>query len=404
MRVCIFVDSYHKGGVDTFILNLLQSWPNKNDNFILLHNESYPSIDKIHNSIIDNVKFKSYNFLISNDFFMGKSLKNVESKILVIAKKILLRILRYCLLPFYLIKTAFLLNEFKHDKIIVVNGGYPGSLIARLATLIPVYVWKKKIIFNIHSHAIFPAGTFNFLDKFLDRLFRNRLITFVSVSNSCTNSIKRRLNFDNERFITIYNGIRDPSKGGEIDTIKHKNKSKYILFLATFHEYKGHEFLLESFLLLRKLLPEVQLKIFGDGELHDKVRIQSIIERLKLTEYVEFGCYIDDVDSLIRGAEIVVLPSQAYESFGYVIIEAFARRVPVVATNIGGIPEVLEHGRQGFLSDPRDSILFSQYLLKILCDESLSNSLAESGRKRYLDHFTSGKMAKAYFDILEQID
>ena len=404
MKICLFTENYIQGGVDTFLKNILESWPNKEDEFVLLINYNHPSIRKF--SSIQNVKLKivEYNYLICESWFNGGALQKLENSFVLFAYKLFIALFKHITLPYYVFRIYFLLKDYKNFALMSINGGYPGSLFCRLASIIPATVWKKRVIHNFHSHAILKNNSLSLIDLFLDFYIKNRKIYFVSVSKSCIESLKRRLNCFEGNYKTISNGIKDPFPNLRNIPKNRKKKEKYLLMLATFHAYKGHEFLLKSFKNLLKLSPDVKLKIFGDGSESDRNRILRMIEELGFINEVELNHFKDDVHDLISNALVVVVPSQKYESFGYVIIEAFSRFVPVVATNVGGIPEVLEHEKQGFISNPDDTDSFGNYLFHLVTNEKLNQSMGDSGRKRFLHLFQADKMAVEYYELLLELN
>ncbi|HNL00573.1 MAG TPA: glycosyltransferase family 4 protein, partial [Leptospiraceae bacterium] len=80
--------------------------------------------------------------------------------------------------------------------------------------------------------------------------------------------------------------------------------------------------------------------------------------------------------------------------------EAMARGVPVVATRVGGIPEVLEDGVQGFVCSPSDASAFAAAISRLLSSEELRRDLGAAGRRRYEQHFRAEQMSKAYHSLL----
>ena len=135
----------------------------------------------------------------------------------------------------------------------------------------------------------------------------------------------------------------DPGVGG--------GSGGYALFVGRFSQGKGVETLLAAWTRLKRPIP---LKIIGDGDLAHRVR-----------EATENRTEIDwlghrspsDVYEIMGDAALVVLPSECYETFGRVAVEAFAKGTPVVASNHGAMAEIVEHGRTGLLfrvGDPED--------------------------------------------------
>ena len=115
--------------------------------------------------------------------------------------------------------------------------------------------------------------------------------------------------------------------------------------------------------------------------------------------------FIPDGKVLINQADVLLVSSQEWESFGWTVIEAMVRGVPVVSTNSGGLAEVIgSSGTAGFCVDPRNIELFAKHVIDLLTDFELRAAIIESGRKRVADLFTVEKMALNYADLVRNLD
>ncbi len=101
-------------------------------------------------------------------------------------------------------------------------------------------------------------------------------------------------------------------------------------------------------------------------------------------------------------ASAFILPSYS-ESFPMTILEAMACKLPVIATNVGGIPEMIDNGRNGLLFQPGDPTGLSNNLLKVLDDEGFASKLGERGRERVCEEFTSTKMASSTAEMYRKV-
>ena len=129
--------------------------------------------------------------------------------------------------------------------------------------------------------------------------------------------------------------------------------------------------------------PDTLFVIAGDetiGQTGHKEYLQSITHNLGIEENVRFFHFIEEVPRLLSTLDIFVLPSLS-ESFGYVVIEAMAMNLPIVATNAGGVPEIIENYRTGLLIEPNDSHALAVAVNKILADQTLQSSLANNARE-----------------------
>ena len=158
--------------------------------------------------------------------------------------------------------------------------------------------------------------------------------------------------------------------------------------------------MLHSFAHVVEELPEAKLIICGHGSPEEKKFVSNLVTELKLTKSVILEKFRLDARLLICAADIVLVSSQGYESFGLTIVEAMAFSTPVVATDVGGIPEVLKENIGGFCVNSSDIDTFVEKILLLLRDKKLQTTIGAAGLKRYKKHFLAERMAKDYFNII----
>jgi len=170
------------------------------------------------------------------------------------------------------------------------------------------------------------------------------------------------------------------SSSDVIDAVTIKEIPPYtVLFVGGLEEYKGVRFLIEAIAVLRRRGLEVNLRIVGVGSqeqaLKQLARELGIDANISWLGYVQYG---EDLNKIYRSADIFVLPSIASEGMPKVVMEALSQGVPVVATDIGSTPNLLEFGRYGVLVHSANSGLIA---------ESINNLLeSPAERRKYIDH------------------
>lgn len=154
-----------------------------------------------------------------------------------------------------------------------------------------------------------------------------------------------------------------------------------VLYVGALVEAKGLLFLPDALKRIKEVMPDVRLVLCGRGALADRLK-REFADR-DLTDNVDFKGFVDhdQVVEQFRRAHVFVLPSIWSEQFGLVGPEAMACGVPCVASNVGGIPEWLAHGKHGFLVPPRDSDALAQSLLELLGDRDLRLRMGAAGRR-----------------------
>jgi L-malate glycosyltransferase len=130
---------------------------------------------------------------------------------------------------------------------------------------------------------------------------------------------------------------------------------------------------------------DARLILVGDGPEYGST--MELVEELGLTPWVRFVGVVEDIAPVLKAADVLLLPSET-ESFGLVALEAMASGVPVVATNVGGLPEVVEHGVSGYLAPVGDVERMAGYCLDILadCETAKRFSAAARARARLFDY------------------
>jgi glycosyltransferase involved in cell wall biosynthesis len=157
--------------------------------------------------------------------------------------------------------------------------------------------------------------------------------------------------------------------------------------------------LLHAAALVRARIPSFRLAIAGDGPcLRD---LQHLTARLGLVETVQFLGQVRDVPALLSRASLFVLPSLT-EGISLTLLEAMARGLPVVATAVGGNPEVVLDGRTGFLVPPERPPALAEKMIHLMTNHPLAQEFGHSGRQRVEEFFNVRHMVESYENLYEQ--
>ncbi len=160
---------------------------------------------------------------------------------------------------------------------------------------------------------------------------------------------------------------------------------------------KGHVYFLKAMAQVLRSFPESKAWIVGGispGKDNYMEELEVWTRRLGLSHVVKFLGLRRDIPKLLSGMDCLVMPSVVEESFGRVIVEAQAVGVPVVATKVGGVVEIIEDGKDGILVEPKDSNALAEGILKILKDQGYAGRLAEAGRAKVEERYSLEKMAE----------
>lgn len=174
-----------------------------------------------------------------------------------------------------------------------------------------------------------------------------------------------------------------------------------LLMVGRLHPEKGYQFLFEALTKLKGRLDRpVRLLVAGQGPLEDFYR--RMVQSLGCADAVEFLGFRKDVADLMAASDLVVLPSVA-EAFGLVLTEALYLGTPVVATRVGGIPEIVTDGIDGVLVPPADSQALADALADLLRDPERRARMAGSGRQKVQARFKFEDMVRAYEAIYKRL-
>jgi glycosyltransferase involved in cell wall biosynthesis len=179
-----------------------------------------------------------------------------------------------------------------------------------------------------------------------------------------------------------------------------------VMMVCRLFATKGPDALIRALASVRAKLPAVRLVIVGADLMQDGVytrELEALVATLDLQGSVVFTGRREDVARLLAAADVFAMPSRE-EPFGLVFLEAMAMKLPVVALDSGGTPEVVRHGETGLLSEPGDADGLADNLATLLGDPDLRRHMGERGRCDVEQSFTlarmAGDVARAYTAIL----
>lgn len=162
---------------------------------------------------------------------------------------------------------------------------------------------------------------------------------------------------------------------------KNCTSEKNILFVGAVSEVKGIAYLYDAFKVTKESIPDAKLLIAGGGPYLSDLKKRIALDNLKDCVEVMGKVPHEEIDKVYKRATVFVMPSIWQEQFGLVGPEALAMGIPVVGSNIGGIPEWLHHNEWGYLVTPRDTNTLAERLCQLLDNPNLSYSMGQAGRR-----------------------
>lgn len=166
----------------------------------------------------------------------------------------------------------------------------------------------------------------------------------------------------------------------------------------------GYEYLLKALHIIKKVIPNIQLLIAGKGQSAYEKELKKLAENLDISDNIKWMGEIEhnEMPKFLAKLDVFVMPSLS-ESFGVAALEAEAMELPVVSTNVGGIPEVVKHNNTGLLVKPKDSKRLAEAIIKLLRDKKLCKEMGKAGRKFVEENYDWNKNAEIMLKVYEKL-
>jgi glycosyltransferase involved in cell wall biosynthesis len=169
--------------------------------------------------------------------------------------------------------------------------------------------------------------------------------------------------------------------------------------VARFHKQKGHIYLLEAMTQVLKEVPTFKALLVGDGELRSAIEEKA--RMLNLSNDVIFTGIRHDISEILALIDLFVLPS-LWEGLPLSLLEAMAAGKPVIATPVGGVPEIIEDGINGLLVSPRSPNDLAEAIITLLQNPKKAKSMGDAGRKK-VDEYSVEAMVQKTENLYRQL-
>ncbi len=282
-----------------------------------------------------------------------------------------------------------ILEQSKYDILHVHL--FPADVLGVVASL---FLRKKpKLIFSEHN--VYNRRRSMKLYKFIDRFVYSRYCRIVCVSELVKTELDRYLPEVKSKSVVIKNAVELP------DFQYTPNKIYDIIFVGRLEKAKGIDVLLRAIQFLeRKNSLAFKVAIVGDGS--QRSYLKNMLRDLQIRSTVEFLGIRQDVPELMRTSKILVLPSR-WEGLPMVILEAMANKVPIVASAVGGIPEVISDAVSGLLVEPENADELAAKIDVLLNDSSLRNRLSETAFEKVRTEYSIEEYCKNILTLYEEV-
>jgi len=255
----------------------------------------------------------------------------------------------------------------------------------------PRLVASRRVAFHLKAHAF-------------SRWKYHQVECFVAASNA----IRQMLigdGIDPSRVVTVYEGIDLHRVQAEPAANIHAElwlptHAPIVGAVAALTQEKGHRYLIEAAALVVREVPDARFVILGEGELRPSLERQ--IRELHLDKHVLLPGFRADILSFIKSFDVFVM-SSLFEGLGTSLLDAMALSKPTVASDTGGIPEVVAHGETGLLVPPRDAKELAAAISKLLKDPDRRERMGRAGLDRVRRLFSAEEMVEKTLAVYRAI-
>jgi len=289
--------------------------------------------------------------------------------------------------PIKILKLAYLLKKEKPR--LIHSHGYFASVIGRIAAKI---ARTPGIVYHIHTTFYEKIVKRNII---IERLLIRITDKIIFISQAAKNSFLPHLKFNENKASIIYNGVRDTHVRANLEEFNFK-----VATVASLTEHKGHRYLLEAARIVLDRIPQGRFFIIGEGPLAEELKQQ--VSDLGIESSVKFLGQRKDIYKILSGMNLFVLPSLR-EGLGIAAIEAMAVGLPVVVTNVGGLPEVVRDGLSGLIVPPAEPALLAEKIIAIFKHPDKLMAMGRESRRLFEEKYKAESMAekleKLYMEI-----
>lgn len=318
-----------------------------------------------------------------------------------------LKSLPYVFTPFLFRNFIEIYRKEKIDIVITVSEQFWPSITAAFVKKFlkfPLFVWMHGI-----SKETGRGFLLDFMNKINDQIFSRFVIKSADEVFILANAMSERaitLGAREKNIIVVPIGIdtNEFRPSIEFSHLKKefgiKNNEKIITFLGRLFPLKGTRYFVEASKNILKKYPNSKFILLGDGP--QKNELIKLTEKINYSKFIFPGYREKDLGAFLNLSDIMVLPSLS-EGLPNAILEAYACGIPVVATDVGGVRDILKNNLNGYLIKPKDSEAIVKGVLKILKNKKIAQKMGKHNRNFVVANYSISKVVKRFLKILKKL-
>ena len=344
-------------------------------------------------NIAKHLARRGYEVHVITSLDKGLPKESMEERLYV--HRIFWRKIRFIGIMSFWMKIFWCLKTIKPDIVHVqsIGMGIPGFLAK-------TFLKKPFVVYGRGSEVYLPL---TFKNTILKLVLKNA-DDVIALTEDMKNGMQK---FCDKDILVIPNGIDlETFKGLSRETartrLEIRDNANVILFVGRLHHVKGVKYLIKAMELIVRKNKNAKLMLVGDGE--EREELESLVEKFGLKERVKFVGRVqnEEIPQYMVASDVLVLPSLS-EGFPVTILEAMASGLSIVATTVGGLPEIVKDGENGFLVEPNNYGQIAEKVILLLEDEELRYKISKNNKertKRYSWGHAVNKLEEIYQSFL----
>jgi len=286
----------------------------------------------------------------------------------------------------------------KHRINLIVTHDYKANIYSYLAA-------RNLNIFHLpYFHGYTSESKRMKLYNFLDRQILKRVNKIITVSERSKNLLES-FGINKTKIAVVPNAIDKSTISSHPVEPKSENGTINMIAAGRFSHEKGFDYLLDAISLIKKQAPDFKLHLYGRGPEEANLRQQT--ENLALTDIIDFCGFVDNILPVLSKMDILVLSSRS-EGMPVIILEAWSQAVGVLATSVGGVPELITSDKYGIVVEPRNVRQLADKLLWALNNINKIKELGNNGRellqREYIYEVQAERLRNIYLSIENHTD
>jgi glycosyltransferase involved in cell wall biosynthesis len=253
---------------------------------------------------------------------------------------------------------------------------------------------RARLVSTKHNDDPFRAGPF----RFAERALTQRTARVIAITEALRRFCVEKVGLPAEKVEVVHYGLdAPPAAWGANPDLSLPDGSRLLLCVSRLEPQKGIDVALHA---LAELPPEAVLVVLGEGP--QRAELEALARSLGVAERVRFPGRVGDVAALLRDAEVLVHPAR-WEGFGLAVLEAMLCGLPVVASRVSSLPELVADGETGILVPPDDPAALATALGILLEDRAQAMAMGEAGLRRSRERFSVAQMAEQTVRVYRQV-